>query len=447
MGELVVGIDVGTTKICTLVGEVRAEDIFVVGVGVEPARGMKKGVVNDVHALTAAISSSVHKAERSSGYEIGRAFVSVAGAHIDSKNSKGVVGISSPRGVQMADLERAMDAARAIALPHNREVLHVIPRNYTLDGQDGVRSPLGMHGFRLEVEAHIVMASASSLQNLQKCVEGAGVYVDRFILNPLASGDIVLTDAEREMGVMVVDIGGGTTDLAIFIDGTVWHTAVISVGGWHVTNDIAQGLHLPYEIAEAIKIEYGNADLSSIDPVATFPVQPFGEEQLSFVKQSDLGQIVYDRVEELFQLVLKEAKYSAYDGLLSAGIVLTGGSAQLAGIKQVANDVLKMPVRVAQPERLSGMADQLRHPSYSTSVGLLRPGLVMDQEDERRGRTNGYGNNLKRNGGSRRPRGWGGLDGPSGAGVGIPRGPRGRGPDLGRLFSGLMHRLLPEDDE
>src|SRR5262245_58936584 len=176
MGELVVGIDVGTTKICTLVGEVRAEDVHIVGVGVEPARGMKKGVVNDVAALTQAISSSVHKAERSSGYEIGRAFVSVAGAHIDSKNSKGVVGISSPRGVQITDLERAMDAARAIALPHNREVLHVIPRSYTLDGQEGVRSPLGMHGFRLEVEAHIVMAATTSLQNLEKCVKGAGVF-------------------------------------------------------------------------------------------------------------------------------------------------------------------------------------------------------------------------------------------------------------------------------
>jgi cell division protein FtsA len=427
MGELVVGIDVGTTKICTLVGEVRAEDVYIVGVGVEPARGMKKGVVNDVPALTAAISSSVHKAERSSGYEIGRAFVSVAGAHIDSKNSKGVVGISSPRGVQMNDLERAMDAARAIALPHNREVLHVIPRNYTLDGQDGVRSPLGMHGFRLEVEAHIVMAASSSLQNLEKCVEGAGVYVDRFILNPLASGDVVLTDAEREMGVMVVDIGGGTTDLAIFIDGTVWHTAVISVGGWHVTNDIAQGLHLPYEIAEAIKIEYGNADSQSVDPMATFPVQPFGEEQLSFVKHSDLSHIIFDRVEELFELVLKEAKYSAYDGLLSAGIVLTGGSAQLPGIRQVASDVLKMPVRVAQPERLSGMADQLRHPSYSTSVGLLRLGLVMDQEDERRGRSGGH----------YRP----------GSGIGIKRGPKGKGPNIGKLLGGMMKRLLPEDEE
>jgi cell division protein FtsA len=427
MGELVVGIDVGTTKICTLVGEVRAEDIFVVGVGVEPARGMKKGVVNDVPALTAAISASVHKAERSSGYEINRAFVSVAGAHIDSKNSKGVVGISSPRGVQINDLERAMEAARAIALPHNREVLHVIPRNYTLDGQDGVRSPLGMHGFRLEVEAHIVMASSTSLQNLEKCVEGAGVHVDRFILNPLASGDIVLTDAERDMGVMVVDIGGGTTDLAIFIDGTVWHTAVISVGGWHVTNDIAQGLHLPYEIAEAVKVEYGHADPHTMDPNEMFIVQPFGEEQMSRVKRADLAQIIYDRIEELFQLVLKEAKYSAYDGLLSAGIVLTGGSAQLPGIRQVASDVLKMPVRVAQPERLSGMADQLRHPSYSTSVGLLRLGLVMDQEDERRGRSNGHHR-------------------PSGGG---PKGPRSKPPQVnwGKLLAGVAKRLLPEDDE
>ncbi len=430
MGELVVGIDVGTTKVCTLVGEVQADNIYVVGVGVEPARGMRKGVVNDVSALTAAISSSVHKAERSSGYDIARAFVSVAGAHIDSKNSKGVVGINGSRGVQIGDLERAMEAARAIALPHNREVLHVIPRSYTLDGQEGVRSPLGMHGFRLEVEAHIVMASTSSVQNLQKCVEGAGVYVDRFILNPLASGDVVLTDAEREMGVMVVDIGGGTTDLAIFIDGTVWHTAVISVGGWHITNDIAQGLHLPYEIAEAVKLEYGHADPHAIDPVEMFIVQPFGEEQMSQVKRIDLAHIIYARIEELFQLVLREAKYSAYDGLLSAGIVLTGGSAQLPGIKQVASDVLKMPVRVAQPERLTGMADQLRNPSYSTSVGLLRLGRVLDQEDEQRGH----------NGGSYSPP----YDG-----LGIPRhrGSRSKGPNIGKLLGGMMKRLLPEEDE
>lgn len=430
MSELVVGIDVGTTKICTIVGEVRADDLFVVGIGVEPSRGMKKGVVNDVNLLTTAIKRSVHKAERSSNCQVGRAFVSVAGAHIDSKNSKGVVGISSPRGVQMSDLERAMDAARAIALPHNREVLHVIPRNYTLDGQDGIRSPLGMHGFRLEVEAHIVMAASSSLQNLEKCVEGAGVYVDRFILNPLASGDVVLTDAEREMGVMIIDIGGGTTDIALFIDGTVWHTAVISVGGWHVTNDIAQLLHLPYEIAEAVKIEYGHADPKEIDPNDMFIVQPFGEEQMSQVQRADLSHIVHSRIEELFQLVLKEVKYSAYDGLLSAGAVLTGGSAQLPGMKQIASEVLKMPVRVAQPERLSGMADQLRNPSYSTSVGLLRLGLIMDMEDEQRGKLGGI---TPKN----RPRPGGDMNG----------GSRKSNAKIGRFLGDVMKRLLPGEDE
>jgi cell division protein FtsA len=427
MGELVVGIDVGTTKICTIVGEVRADSVHVIGVGVEPSRGMKKGVVNDVPTLTQAISSSVHKAERSSGYEIGRAFVSVAGAHIDSKNSRGVVGINSPRGVQINDLERAMDAARAVALPHNREVLHVIPRNYTLDGQDGIRSPLGMHGFRLEVEAHIVMAASSSLQNLQKCVEGAGVYVDRFILNPLASGDVVLSDTEREMGVMVIDIGGGTTDIAVFIDGTVWHTAVIAVGGWHVTNDIAQLLHLPYEIAEGVKKEYGHAYPKDIDPKEMIHVQPFGEEQMSQVQRADLAHIINARVEELFQLVLKELKYSAYDGLLGAGIVLTGGGAQLPGIKQVAADVLKMPVRVAGPERLSGVGEQLRNPSYSTSVGLLRLGLIMDQEDERRG---GVGRSSKVKGGRT----------VNGSGPGA-------GHILGKLLGSVMRRLLPEDEK
>jgi len=430
MGELVVGIDVGTTKICTLVGEVRADDIHIIGVGVEPSRGMKKGVVNDVTELTARISASVHKAERSSAYEIGRAFVSVAGAHIDSRNSRGVAGISGTRGVQIADLERAMESARAIALPHNREVLHIIPRSYSLDGQDGIRSPLGMHGFRLEVEAHIVTAASSSLQNLEKCIEGAGVYVDRFILNPLASGEVVLTDSEREMGVLVIDIGGGTTDLAVFIDGTVWHTAVISVGGWHVTNDIAQGLHLPYEIAESVKLEYGHADPTAIDPDEIFVVQPFGEEHMSRVQRADLAGIIHPRLEELFQLVQKEIKYSAYDGLLSAGAVITGGSAQLPGLKKVASDVLKMPVRIAQPERLSGMADQLRSPSYSTSVGLLRLGLIMEREDERRGRA------ARTLGPARRS----------------PIGESGRrggktGANISKWLGGVMRRLLPEDDE
>lgn len=384
MGELVVGIDVGTTKVCTIVGEVRDSDVYVLGLGIEPSQGMRKGMVTDLNALSASILASVHKAEKTSGYEIGRAFVSLAGGHIESINSRGAVGIPNQRGVQLDDLERAMDAARAVTLPHGREVLHVIPRNYSLDGQTGLRSPLGMLGFRLEVEAHIITASTQGVKNLEKCVEDAGVLVDRFILNPLAAGDIVLTPEEREAGVMIVDIGGGTTDLAIFVDGSVWHTAVLGVGGQHITNDIAYGLHLPTELAESVKLTHGHADPKAVSALEAFPIQPFGEELPSKVQRTDLAHIVHMRVAEMFELILKEAKRSGYDGLLKAGIVLTGGSSLLPGIKAVAADVLRMPVRLGQPERVTGMSEALKSPAYSTSVGLLKLGLIMDLEDDRR---------------------------------------------------------------
>lgn len=415
MGELVVGIDIGTTKVCTIVGEVRDTDVYVLGVGIEPSHGMRKGMVTDVSALSAAISSSVHKAERSSGYEIGRAFVSVAGGHIESINSTGAVGVSNTRGVDVMDLDRAMDAARAIPLPHGREVLHVIPRNYTLDGQTNLRSPVGMLGFRLEVEAHIITAGAANIRNLEKCIESAGVFVDRFILNPLASGDVVLTPEEREAGVMVVDVGGGTTDLALFVDGAVWHTAVIAVGGQHVTNDIAHGLHLPFELAEAVKLQYGHADPKTVSTLEAFPIQPFGEELPSKVQRADLALIINARVAEIFELILKEIKRSGYDGLMKAGIVLTGGSSLLPGIKTVAADVLKMPVRVAQPEHITGMAEALKNPSYSTSVGLLKLGLIMDLEDDRR---KGLGTN-----GNKSPR-----------------------PDVGAFLRRALGRLLPGEE-
>jgi len=384
MGELVVGVDVGTTKVCTIVGEVRDSDVYVLGLGIEPSQGMRKGMVTDLNALSASIQASVHKAEKTSGYEIGRAFVSLAGGHIESINSRGAVGIPNQRGVQLDDLERAMDSARAVTLPHGREVLHVIPRNYSLDGQTGLRSPLGMLGFRLEVEAHIITASTQGVKNLEKCVEDAGVLVDRFILNPLAAGDTVLTPEEREAGVMIVDIGGGTTDLAIFVDGSVWHTAVLGVGGQHITNDIAYGLHLPTELAESVKLTHGHADPKAVSSLEAFPIQPFGEELPSKVQRTDLAHIVHMRVAEVFEMILKEAKRSGYDGLLKAGIVLTGGSSLLPGIKAVAADVLRIPVRLGQPERVTGMSEALKSPAYSTSVGLLKLGLIMDIEDDRR---------------------------------------------------------------
>jgi len=412
MRELVVGIDIGTTKVCTIVGEVRPDDIFIVGTGVEPSRGMKKGIVTDIGQLTASISASVHKAERSSGFDISRAFVSVAGHHIASINSRGAVGITGQRGVRVDDLDKAIDAARAIAIPHNREVLHVIPRSYSLDSQDRVRSPIGMHGFRLEVQVHIITASTTSIANLEQAVEGAGVYVDRFILNPLASGDAVLTDQEREAGVVLIDIGGGTTDMAIFIEGTVWHSAVIPVGGDLITNDITHWMHIPFEDAEAIKVQFGHALPRAVDPLEAFVVQPFGEGMPMEARRGDLAQVIEARVEELFELVQKEIKRSGYDGLLRAGAVLTGGCALLPGIREVATQALGVPVRIARPERLTGMADSLRSPAYSTSVGLLRLGLQMDSMHHLQPESNGSA----------------------------------PGARLGHLLSGFFRRLLPDDD-
>lgn len=381
MGDLVVGLDVGTHKICTVVGEVRPEDVYVVGLGIEPSDGMKKGVVNDVGALSSAIAKSIRKAEKSSGYDINRAFVSVAGSHISSLTSRGLATIVGSRSVQPEDLEKAMSVARNIAIPHNREILHVVPRSYTLDSQDGIRSPIGMHCFRLEVDAHIITASTTSLANLEDAVESAGVLVDRFILNPLAAGDAVLTDHEREMGAVVIDIGGGTTDLAIFIDGTVWHTAIIPVGGNHVTQDITYWMRVPFGLAEQVKIQRGHADMNAVNESEVFPVEPFGGEILP-VSRRDLAMVIEARFEEIFELVEKEIKRSGYAGLLRAGAVITGGSSQLPGYRDLASRIVNLPVRLAHPERITGIADTLKNPAYSTSVGLLRLGLEMDSMSE-----------------------------------------------------------------
>lgn len=370
---LLVGLDVGTTKICALVAETDdAGQLRILGVGLEPAHGMRKGVVVNVEEAGQAIASAIENAQRSAGFEIGAAFVSLAGSHISSANSRGVVGIGGgSHGIDQDDVDRALDAAQAITIPHGREVIHVIPRGFTVDGQDGIRQPLGMHGFRLEVEAHIITAAATSVQNLTKCVEAAGVQVEAFVLNPLASAEVTLTDTEKEMGVAVCDIGGGTTDLAIYIDGNIWHTLVLSVGGNHITSDIAHGLRLPADVAEKVKIEYGHAVAADVLLTDTFTVQPFGEDRPVQVSRADLATIVEARVEEMFSLILQEIKRTGYDGLLPAGIVLTGGSSQLPGIRKVAAEVLNLPSRVAAPQNLQGLVDKLTGPAYSTSVGLL----------------------------------------------------------------------------
>jgi len=376
---IVVGIDIGTTKTCTLVARIEGEhNLRILGVGIEPSQGIRKGTVIDLAAASQSVARSIEKAQRSSGLEINSALVSLAGSHVSSVNSKGVVGISG-RVIEQDDVARALDAAQAVAIPHNREVIHVIQRNFTIDGQDGIRMPIGMHGYRLEVEAHIITAAAATVENLRQCVAASGVTVSQFVLNPLASAEVVLSETERQMGAVVCDIGGGTTDMAIYIDGDVWHTMVLAVGGNHITSDIAHGLRLSLNQAEDVKKQHGHAVEAEVDPHETFMVRTFGEDKPVQVSRKELANIIEARVEEIFDLVLQEIKRSGYDGLLPAGMVLTGGTSLLPGIRGLATRVMGLPVRLARPENLLGLTDQLNSPAYSTSVGLLNWALLMSE--------------------------------------------------------------------
>ncbi|NMB61894.1 MAG: cell division protein FtsA [Chloroflexi bacterium] len=387
--EIIVGIDIGTTKICTLIAHMEQDGTFrILGVGIEPNQGMRKGMINDLQKTINAIAKSIEKAQRSSGYEITSALVSIAGSHVSSINSRGAVGITNGV-VSQVDINRALEAAQVVAIPHNREVLHVIQRGFTVDGQDGISQPIGMHGYRLEVETHIITASAASVENIRKCAETAGVKVKAFVLNPLASAEVVLTETERQLGVMVCDIGGGTTDLAVYINNNVWHTTVISVGGDLITSDVAHGLRLSLPDAEKIKINYGHAKESEVSAQETFSIRSFGEEVPTEFRRADLAYIVEARAEEIFQFVLQEIKRSGYDGLLPAGVVLTGGSSLLPGIRELASDVLGLPVRVAQPDDLEGLVDQLYSPAYSTSVGLLEWAGILTHSTKKSTRTRG----------------------------------------------------------
>jgi len=375
----IVGIDIGTTKVCTLVANVDHEDngLRIIGVGIEPSRGMKRGVIVDLEGATTGIARSVEKAQRSSGYEIRSAWISLAGSHVSSINSKGTAGVAGGI-VRQSEVNRALEAAQSVAIPHNRVVIHVIQRGFNVDGQNGISQPIGMHGYRLEVEAHIITAAQTTVENIRKATEAAGVDVLQFVLNPLASGEVVLTETERQLGVMVCDIGGGTTDLAIYINGDVWHTMVLSVGGSLITSDIAHGLRLSLNQAEEVKKKYGHAIKNDLGEEELFSVRSFGQDNPVQMSRRDLAFIIEARIEEIFRFVLQEIKRSGYDGLLPAGVVLTGGSALLPGIRKVAAEILGLPVRVAQPENLVGLVDQLYSPAYSTSVGLLKWALLME---------------------------------------------------------------------
>jgi cell division protein FtsA len=393
MGRTIVGIDVGSSKVCTLVGEVDDEgDVHVIGVGLVRSRGVRKGAVINVADATAAIAASVEQAERTSGYKIERAYIALSGTHVSSLNSRGVVGISRrEHGITVEDVDRVLDAAHAVAVPHNQEVVHVIPRGYVVDGQDDVRDPVGMHGFRLEVEAHIVIGSSTFIQNLEKCVEGAGVEVDELVLASIAAGDAVLMDTEREMGVVLADIGAGIVDIAIFIDGTVWHTVTLGLGGEYITGDIGIGLRLPPDVAEGVKIEHGHARAAQVPPEDRFTVPSFGGESRQVVPRWKLAEIVEARAEEMLSMIQQEIKRSGYDGLLPAGVVLCGGTAQLPGIQELARDIFGLPVRVGAPQSLHGLVDQISGPDHAVGAGLIQWGGTVDTRPQFRKSGPGFG--------------------------------------------------------
>jgi cell division protein FtsA len=378
MHPTIVGIDVGTTKVCTIVAQIQDQELVtILGVGQTPSKGLDKGVVVNIDDVVNVIATSVEKAERLSGYRIDTAFVGVAGRHVSSLNSRGVVAIGNPEyEIKRGDVARAVEAAQAIAIPSQREVIHVIPRAYIVDGNEGIRDPVGMSGFRLEVETHIVTGEVMAIQNLIKSVQRAEVEVEDLVLQPLASGESVLSREDKDRGVVLVDIGGGTTDIAIFIQGGIWHTCVIPVGGIHFTNDIVYVLQTPYNTAEYLKIRYGSAMVEPGEDEADEEIDveslAFGEKKL--ISRRMLNEILHARAEQVVELVYNEIQRSGYNGLLQAGIVLTGGCSQLPRFDELAREMLGMPVRVGGPTGLAGLADTIDSPPYATSVGLVKWG-------------------------------------------------------------------------
>jgi cell division protein FtsA len=368
--KIIAAIDVGTTKICTIMADVSAGGSpRVIGVGISPSKGMHKGLVVNIPEARESIRDSVRKAEQASNYRLDSAYVGVTGRHVTSINNRGVVSINrGDRMVRPDDLKRVLNSAQSIKTAADRKLLHIIPRSYAVDGQEGVKNPVGMHGFRLDVETHIITAAVTSIQNLVKCVRSIGIDIEDLVLEPLASSEAILTDQEKEAGVIMADIGGGTTDICVFREGSIWHTGIIPVAGYQLTRDVALGLGLPFEIAEEMKKKYG-----SVMPV--YEGKSEVPEQMAQdghgVSYQDLCDIIRARIEEILKLVVLEMPNSDFRSLVPAGLVLTGGSSNLSGLAQLGTNILKFPVKIGVPQDMSGIAEVLKNPAYATSVGLL----------------------------------------------------------------------------
>jgi cell division protein FtsA len=370
--ELIVGLDVGTTKVCAVIAAPRSGGCLdVVGLGAAPSRGLRRGVVVNIDSTVEAIRQAVGEAERMAGAEVSAVYAGVAGGHIRSVNSRGVVAVSGKeREVSQTDIDRAVDAARAINISQDREILHVLPQAFAIDDADGVREPLGMSGVRLEVEVHVVTAAISSVQNVIRSVNRAGLTVHDVVLEPIASAEAVLYPDEKELGVLVIDIGGGTTDLALLRDGAVWHTAILPLGGDHISNDIAVGLRTPMADAEALKKRHGCALTALVPAEETVDVPSVGGRKPRQLSRQVLSEIIQPRVEEIFTLVARELSRAGFQDAATAGVVVTGGSSIMQGVPELAESVFDQPVRRGIPCDVGGLAQVVKSPMYSTAVGL-----------------------------------------------------------------------------
>jgi len=368
--EFIVGLDIGTTKICVVVGRASEEKISIVGIGSHPSTGLRKGVVVNMDSTVNSIKKAVEEAELMAGIKIDSCLAGIGGAHIKSFNSNGVVAIKD-KEVRPDDIERAIDAAKAVAIPADRELIHVIPQEFIVDDQDGIKDPVGITGVRLEVKVHIVTGNISSAQNIIKCCRLAGLSVDDVILGQLASSEATLTEEEKEIGAALVDIGGGTSDIAIFSNGSIKYTSVLPFGGNNITNDIAIGLRTPIDDAEKIKKKYGCAFSNMVGANETIEVPSVGGRKSRTLQRKTLADIIEPRVEEVAELIYEEIKKSGQEKLLASGVIITGGCANLEGMPELAESIFNLPSRRGSPIGVGGLVDVVNNPSYATGVGLL----------------------------------------------------------------------------
>jgi cell division protein FtsA len=374
--RMIVGLDIGTSKVVAIVGEVGVDgEIEVVGIGSNPSKGMKKGVVVNIESTVQSIQRAIEEAELMAGCQIHSVYVGIAGSHIRSLNSHGIVAIRD-REVYALDLERVIDAAQAVAIPADQKVLHILPQEYVIDNQEGIKEPMGMSGVRLEAKVHLVTCAVNAAQNIEKCIRRCGLEVEEIILEQLASSYSVLTEDERELGVCLVDVGGGTTDIAIFTEGSIRHTGVIPIAGDQVTNDIAMALRTPTQHAEEIKIKYACALTQLAGADETIKVPSVGDRPPRDLSRQALAEVVEPRYDELFTLIQAELRRSGFEDMIPAGIVLTGGTSKMEGVVELAEEIFHMPVRIGYPQTIKGLTDIIRNPIYATGAGLLQYGIT-----------------------------------------------------------------------